>query len=32
MPRETEKPSLTMIDGKPTDGTVLVRKIKMIME
>ena len=21
MPRETEKPSLTMIDGKPTDGT-----------
>ena len=26
MPRETEKPPLTMIDGKPTDGTSLSKK------
>ena len=26
MPRETEKPSLTMIDGKPTDGTSTSKK------
>ena len=26
MPRETEKPSLTLIDGKPTDGTSTGKK------
>ena len=26
MPRETEQPSLTMIDGKPTDGTRTSKK------
>ena len=26
MLRETEKPSLTMIDGKPTDGTSTSKK------
>ena len=26
MPRETEKPPLTMIDEKPTDGTRISKK------
>ena len=26
MPRETVKPSLAMIDGKPTDGTSICKK------
>ena len=26
MPRETDKPSLKMIDGKPTDGTSTSKK------